>query len=136
MSLRPLCLLAFGLLSAGAAQANIVGPVTWYAGSIEYSCNGELSGRDISEPSLQLCQYYLNQELQDPQNANCDLIEVDPCHVRFHPFSVTNWGEAAPLPFSLLSDFGREERVLRERFHIDQFEAEMGKLRQRLQPAR
>lgn len=135
MSFRSIRLLAAAaLLSAGAANAEIVGPVTWYSGSIEYVCNGEESGRVISEPSLALCQYYLNLELQDPNNAGCQLVDLDPCSFHFHGF--TGVEEASSLPAELATQFGSEEGEIRRRFKIDEYEAEMGKLIRRLQPRR
>lgn len=135
MSIRSIRLLsAAALLAAGAANASIVGPVVWYSGSIDYVCNGQASGRDFSEPSLALCQYYMNQELQDVNNANCQLVHVDPCGFNFH--GISSASAADSLPYELVTDYGNQETELRQRFRIDEFEAEMGKLIQRLQPRR
>ena len=133
MSSRSIRLLAAtALLCAGAAHAEIVGPVTWYSGSIDYVCNGEASGRVISEPSLSLCQYYLQQELDDPNNADCEMVDLHPCSFHFHGFSGVE--QAVSHPAELNTNFGNEEGVLRQRYRIDEYEAEMGKLIRRLQP--
>lgn len=135
MSIRSIRLLAAAaLFAAGAANAEVAGPVIWYSATIDYVCNGEASSRVISEPSLALCQHYLNLELQDANNAGCQLVDLDPCRFHFHGFS--NVSEAAGLPYELATDFGNQETELRQRFRIDEYEAEMGKLLQRLQPRR
>lgn len=123
------------LFAAGAANAEIAGPAVWYSARIDYSCDGQASSRIISEPSPTLCQYYLNQELMDVNNAGCDLVDLDPCRFHFHGFSSSVSG-ANSLPFELATDFGNGETELRQRFRIDEYEAEMGKLLQRLQPRR
>ena len=134
MSIRCIRMLAVAaLFTAGAASAEIVGPAIWYSATIDYVCNGEASSRVISEPSLASCQYYLNQELQDVNNAGCDLVDLNPCSFHFHDFTGV---EGVSLPAELATDFGNEEGEIRRRYRIDEYEAEMGKLIRRLQPGR
>ncbi|MCQ4163930.1 hypothetical protein [Tahibacter harae] len=138
MSLRSACLLATAaLFCAATAKADLPGQVIWYGASISYSCPTGVSSRAFNEPSYSLCQYRLSQELQDVNNANCEVLEIDPCHVRVHSFSAEE-AEGAPLDLSDLVTGGyvREEEALRSRFRIDQFEAELKALRKRLQPVR
>lgn len=132
MSIRCIRMLAVAaLFTAGAANANIVGPVTWYSATVEYVCPNGASGRTIRESSLSQCQYELNQELQDPNNANCELVELHPCSFHFHGFSAA---EEHSLPAVLVTDFGNAEGEIRRRYRIDEYEAEMGKLIRSLQP--
>lgn len=132
MSIRCIRMLAVAaLFTAGAASADMVGPVTWYSGTIDYVCNGEASSRVIAEPSLTQCQYYLNQELQDVNNANCQLVDVHPCSFHYHGFIAA---EEHSLPAVLVTDFGNAEGEIRRRYRIDEYEAEMGRLIRSLQP--
>ncbi|MBL8300620.1 MAG: hypothetical protein JNN30_19955 [Rhodanobacteraceae bacterium] len=127
-------LAAAALLAAGVAQAEINGPTIWYSATVDYVCDGEASSRVISEPSMALCQHYLNQELLDVNNAGCDLVDLDPCRFHFHGFSNVQDGQS--LPAQLATDFVHGETQIRERYRIDEYEAEMGKLIRRLQPQR
>jgi hypothetical protein len=132
MSIRCIRVLAAAaLFTAGVANAEIVGPVTWYSATVEYVCPTGVSGRTIKESSLTQCQYELNQELQDPNNANCELVELNPCSFHFHGFAAS---EEHSLPAVLVTDFGNAEGEIRRRYRIDEYEAEMGKLIRSLQP--
>lgn len=152
MSFRPLCLLALcGVLSAGAAQAELANPVQGtFKGTIRVLdnityINGELFGTPMSHPvegpTLEACQ----QDYQDTMVilgnfANTSsppttmVTSTEPCHWVSNGIKV--FATQAPQDHKLLADVVNSERVLREKYHLSEYEAEFKRLQQRLYPAR
>ena len=144
MSFRSLRVLAAAaaLLATGAAQAYINGPVVWYSGTLDFSCPSTLPSGEvvlsaeshvISEPSLVACQTHWNNLYQYRISAGCTATELDYCAYHFAPFGVSAEEHMSPAIFN---DFFRSERVLRERYRIDQYELELKDLYKRSLPTR
>lgn len=144
MSFRSLRILAAAaaLLATGAAQAYINGPVVWYSGTLDFSCPTTLPSGDVvmspsdhsfSEPSLVACQTEWNNTYQYFMSQGCEVVEQSLCAYHFVPFRVTAEEHMSPAIFN---DFVRSERVLRERYRIDQYEIELKDLYKRSLPTR
>ncbi len=139
MSLRPLRVLAGVALMLGgiSAQAEMLPGTVWYSALIkmqEPAPSSAINEYVISSPTLAGCQsqvtYTLNARTSSPYFYT--LVSLSGCS-----FHISGFASAEDhLEPVLFTDFNRHEGVLRERYRIDEYETELSKLYQRLQPAR
>lgn len=151
-SIRVLAAAVLALSATGAAQAFNGSSGGNYGGSIYYqhfiqvSQNpaqwGSIPGQyGPTHSTYQGCVDQMNTHLawltapqQNTSASYYHVATVVPC--RYRP----GWGSLGEVQFGLSSDllidFANGERVLRERYRLDQYEAELGALYKRLQPVR
>ena len=141
MSLRSLRVFAgFALMLGGlSAQAEMPSGTVFYSAVLKFahpSPSSAISEYVVSVPTMVECQSQASAiiEVRTHSPYNYNLISLSGCAFHITGFS-TGSMEAALQPI-LFTDFNHYEGVLRERYRIDEYENEISKLYQRLQPAR
>ena len=140
MTFRSLRVLAgFALIAAAAGvQAEQLPGTIFYSAVLKFSEPANSSAVHeyvVSTPTLSQCQseanHILDVRTQPPYNFN--LISMSGC-----AFHITGFASAEDhfLSADLVIDFNYEHGQLRKYYRIDQYEAELSRLYQRLQPVR
>ncbi|WP_313917420.1 hypothetical protein [Tahibacter sp.] len=139
MSLRSLRVLAgFALMLGGlSAQAEMLPGTVWYSAVIkmqEPAPSSAVNEYVISSPTVAGCQSQVTSTIDVRTSSPYfySLISLSGCSFHISGFASAE-AELQPV---LFTDFNHYEGVLRERYRIDEYEVELSKLYQRLQPAR
>lgn len=140
MTFRSLRVLAgLALMAAGAgAQAEMLPGTIFYSALLKFSEPANPSAIHqyvVSVPTLAQCQHDANEILavRSASPYFYNLVSMSGCAFHISGFASA---EAVHLDAELVTDFDNQYGVLRQRYRIDEFEAELSRLYKRLQPTR